>query len=89
LWQISAALNGSEAVIAVAQHAPIGARICTNKAMKKIGKYFRSRARILVVPERGPINHAVNDKSSAMMKVGRNQARPASESNRRATIVAA
>ncbi len=31
-----------------AQHAPIGAKICTVRAIKTIGKNFRSRRRINV-----------------------------------------
>lgn len=54
-WQISATPSGLEAAAAAAQDNPIGAMICTNKANKKTGRYFCSRARISVVPERGQL----------------------------------
>jgi hypothetical protein len=41
-----AACSGSEAAMLAAQHAPIGAKICTVRAIRTIGKKFRSRRRI-------------------------------------------
>jgi hypothetical protein len=39
-------VNGSEAAILAAQQTAIGARICTAKANKTIGRNFRNRRRI-------------------------------------------
>jgi hypothetical protein len=44
--QIWAALKGSEAAMLAAQHAAIGAKICTVRAIRTIGRNFRSRRRI-------------------------------------------
>jgi hypothetical protein len=38
--------KGSEAATLAAQHAAIGARICTVRASKTIGRNFRSRRRM-------------------------------------------
>ena len=44
--QIAAAWRGSEAAMLAAKHAPIGAKICTIRAIRTIGKNFRNRRRI-------------------------------------------
>jgi hypothetical protein len=41
-----AAASGSEAAMLAAQQAPIGAKICTIRAIKTIGRNFRNRRRI-------------------------------------------
>jgi hypothetical protein len=44
--QIAAACSGSEAAMLAAQQAPIGARICTARAISTRGRNFRNRRRI-------------------------------------------
>ena len=44
--QITAACRGSEAAMLAAQQAPIGAKICTNSAIRTMGRNFLSRRRI-------------------------------------------
>jgi hypothetical protein len=61
LRQISAAASGSETADANAQLAPMGARICTISAIKKIGAYRLNR-HIRKNPL-GSINHQTNRKS--------------------------
>lgn len=45
-WQMVAAASGSDAARLAAQHAPIGAKICTNRATRNTGRNFFSRRRI-------------------------------------------
>jgi hypothetical protein len=49
-WQIAAVAKGSEAATPAAQQAAIGARICTAKAIRTIGRNFRNRRRINQLP---------------------------------------
>ena len=41
-----AAWRGSEAAMLAARQAPIGARICTARAIRTMGRKFRNRRRI-------------------------------------------
>jgi hypothetical protein len=43
---MAAADSGSEAAMLAAQHAAMGAKICTIKAIMTIGRNFRNRRRI-------------------------------------------
>src|SRR6266704_1831065 len=43
---MTAPASGSEAAMVAAQHAPIGAKICTTRAIRTIGRKFFSRLRI-------------------------------------------
>src|SRR5882757_6138230 len=43
---MTAAASGSEAAMLAAQHAPIGAKICSTRAIRTIGRKFFSRLRI-------------------------------------------
>jgi hypothetical protein len=45
-----------------AQHAPIGAKICTNRAIRTIGRKFFSRRRI-AIPSASDLNHLWSPKS--------------------------
>ena len=44
--QIGAAWRGSEAAMLAAQQAPIGARTCTARAIRTMGRNFHNRRRI-------------------------------------------
>ena len=57
-WQMTAACSGSDAAMLAAQVAPIGAKICTNTAIRTIGRNFPSRRRMIPPFPTSPINHA-------------------------------
>src|SRR5919197_4491475 len=61
-WQITAPASGSEAAMLAAQHAPMGAKICTTRAIKTIGRKFFSRRRI-ANPSASDLNHLWSPKS--------------------------
>src|SRR5215207_2928458 len=61
-WQMKAPASGSEAAMLAAQHAPIGAKICTARAIRTIGRKFFSRRRI-AIPSASDLNHHESPKS--------------------------
>ncbi|MEH2501847.1 hypothetical protein V1290_000658 [Bradyrhizobium sp. AZCC 1578] len=61
-WQMMAPASGSEAAMLTAQHAPIGAKICTTRAIRTIGRKFFSRRRI-ANPSASDLNHPWSPKS--------------------------
>src|SRR6476620_7139585 len=62
-WQMTAPASGSEAAMAAAQHAPIGAKICTTRAIRTIGRKFFSRR--IAHPSASDLNHLWSPKSRA------------------------
>ncbi len=59
MWaQIAAAASGSAACV-IAQIAPIGAKICTIKAIRKIGRIDRTRRRANAIPPRKSLKKAL------------------------------
>src|SRR5436190_24326247 len=52
---MTAPASGSEAAMVAAQHAPIGAKICTTKAIRTIGRKFFSRR--IANPYTSDLNH--------------------------------
>ena len=63
-WQITAALRGSDAAMPAAQQAAIGAKICTARANRTMGRKFLSRRRI-ATPIQPSNNHHQSPKSRA------------------------
>ena len=60
-WQMTAPASGSEAAMVAAQHAPIGAKICTARAIRTIGRKFFSRR--IANPSASDLNHQQSPKS--------------------------
>ena len=60
-WQMTAPASGSEAAMVAAQHAPIGAKICTARAIRTIGRKFFSRR--IAHPSASDLNHLWSPKS--------------------------
>src|SRR5258707_15644670 len=58
---MTAPASGSEAAIVAAQHAPIGAKICTARAIRTIGRKFFSRR--VANPSASDLNHQESPKS--------------------------
>src|SRR5215216_2099542 len=58
---MTAPASGSEAAMLAAQHAPIGAKICTAKAIRTIGRKFFSRR--IANPSASDLNHHESPKS--------------------------
>src|SRR3954462_14730117 len=52
---MTAPASGSEAAMVAAQHAPIGAKICTARAIRTIGRKFFSRR--IANPSTSDLNH--------------------------------
>ena len=60
-WQMTAPASGSEAAMLAAQHAPIGAKICTISAIRTMGRKFFSRR--IANPSASELNHHESPKS--------------------------
>ena len=60
-WQMTAPASGSEAAMLAAQHAPIGAKICTARAIRTMGRKFFSRR--IANPSASELNHPESPKS--------------------------
>src|SRR6187431_1317926 len=60
-WQMTAPASGSEDAMLAAQHAPIGAKICTARAIRTIGRKFFSRR--IAHPSASDLNHLQSPKS--------------------------
>src|SRR6185312_9003256 len=60
-WQITAPASGSEAAMDAAQHAPIGAKICTARATRTIGRKFFSQR--IAIPSAPDLNSQESPKS--------------------------
>src|SRR6266545_4087052 len=58
---MTAPASGSEAAMVAAQHAPIGAKICTARAIRTIGRKFFSRR--IANPSASDLNHHESPKS--------------------------
>jgi hypothetical protein len=58
---MTAPASGSEAAMLAAQHAPTGAKICTNRAIRTIGRKFFSRR--IAIPSASDLNHLWSPKS--------------------------
>src|SRR5436190_21857368 len=58
---MTAPASGSEAAMDAAQHAPIGAKICTARAISTIGRKFFSRR--IANPSASDLNHLESPKS--------------------------
>lgn len=74
-WQMLATASGSDKARLIAQQAPIGAKICTNRATRTIGRKFFSRRRIAKPIRRGTNHHRPwksRHRSASVYSNGRN-----------------
>ena len=69
-WQMEARCNGSDAPMLAAQHATIGAKTCTARATRTIGRNFRNRRRI---SKSIPFNVLANHAQSRVSRLGSRQ----------------
>ena len=60
-WQMTAPASGSEAAMLAAQHAPMGAKICTIRAIRTMGRKFFSQR--IANPSASELNHPESPKS--------------------------